>query len=223
MNRKKSRIKLFTFFLRPLPYSITVDFIIKLEIDGGMTDTKFANPGALGLVAFGMTTLLVMFYDFTARPTEALAWGMMVFVGGLLQLLVGMMEYRNGNTFGTVAFSAYGAFWMSFAFMNVTRAAGYAGPDAGAQAMYFFVWFLLTLTLFFGTLNTTRTLQAVFGLLAVVFLGLAIGTVLENPDVIKVSAAIGMVLGLVAMYTGLGQAVNEASGKELLPQFPVSK
>ncbi len=188
-----------------------------------MTDTKFANPGALGLVAFGMTTLLVMFYDFTARPTESLAWGMMIFCGGLLQLLVGMLEYRNGSTFGTVAFSSYGAFWMSFAFMNISSAAGFGGTDAGAKGMYFFIWFLLTFVLFFGTLNTTRTLQTVFGLLTIVFLGLAIGTVLENPDVIKVSAAIGMVLGLVAMYTGLGQAVTEASGKELLPQFPVSK
>lgn len=188
-----------------------------------MTDTKFANPGALGLIAFGMTTLLVMFYDFMGTPTEGLAWGMMIFCGGLLQLLVGGMEFRNGNTFGTVAFSAYGAFWMSFAFMNVSGAAGYPGPEATEQAMYFFVWFLLTFTLFFGTLKTTRTLQAVFGLLAIVFLGLAIGTALANPDVIKVSAAIGIVLGLVAMYTGLGQAVNEASGKELLPQFPVSK
>ena len=206
-----------------MTFGITVDFITQLGFDLLMTDNKFANPGALGLIAFGMTTLLVMFYDFTARPTEGLAWGMMIFCGGLLQLIVGIMEYRNGNTFGTVAFSSYGAFWMSFAFMNLARATGYAGPDAGAQAMYFFVWFLLTFTLFFGTLNTTRTLQAVFGLLAIVFLGLAIGTVLENPDVIKVSAAVGMVLGLVAMYTGLGQAVNEANGKEVLPQFPFSK
>lgn len=206
-----------------MTYSITVDIITQLDFDGLMTDTKFANPGALGLVAFGMTTFLVMYYDFAKVSPESLAIGMMIFVGGLLQLLVGVMEYRNGNTFGTVAFSAYGAFWLSFAFMNFTSQGGFAGPEPMEKAMYFGVWFLLTLTLFFGTLNTTRTLQAVFGLLTIVFLGLAIGTALENVEFIQAVAVTGMVLGLVAMYTGLGQAVNEATGKELLPQFPVSK
>lgn len=188
-----------------------------------MTELKIANPGALGLCAFGMTTLLVMFYDFTVRPTDSLAWGMMIFCGGLLQLIAGAMEYRNGSTFGTVAFSLYGAFWMSFAFMSVSGSFGIEGPDAVAKGMYFFVWFLLTFMLFFGTLKTTRALQAVFGLLTIVFLGLAIGSVLENADVIMVSAAIGIILGLVAMYTGLAQVVNEANGEDILPLFPVQK
>lgn len=188
-----------------------------------MTEIKFANPGALGLCAFGMTTLLVMFYDFTVRPIDGLAWGMMIFCGGLLQLIAGAMEYRNGSTFGTVAFSLYGAFWMSFAFMGISTALGLQGPDATAKGMYLFVWFLITLMLFFGTLKTNRALQSVFGLLAIVFLGLSIGSVLGNADVIMVSAAIGIVLGVVAIYTGLAQVINEAEGEEVLPLFPVQK
>jgi len=186
-----------------------------------MTELKFANPGALGLCAFGMTTLLVMFYDFTLRPTDSLAWGMMIFCGGLLQIIAGVMEYRNGNTFGTVAFLMYGAFWLSFAFASVSIASGFEGPDAMAKGMYLFVWFLLTFMLFFGTLKTNRALQSVFGLLAIVFLGLAIGSFIGSTDVAVASAAIGMVLGVVAMYTGLAQVINEANGEVVLPLFPV--
>lgn len=185
-----------------------------------MTNNKIANPGALGLTAFGMTTLLVMFYDFRQIEVEYLAMGMMIFIGGLLQLIVGVMEYRDGNTFGTVAFSLYGAFWMSFAFMNFFNTGGLV---AEAKGMYFFVWFLLTFMLFFGTLRTTRALQAVFGLLTIVFLGLSIGSFLGNSDIIVGTAAIGMVLGVVAIYTGLAQVINEANGKVVLPLFPVSE
>lgn len=188
-----------------------------------MTESNFANAGALGLCAFGMTTLLVMFLDFTGRPADSLAWGMMIFYGGLLQLIVGVIECKKGNTFGTVAFMSYGAFWMSFAFMNIAVAMGLAAPDHMFKAVYFFGWGFLTFMLFFGTLNTNRALQAVFGLLTVVFFGLGAGTMLESSGIITASAAIGIVLGLVAMYTGLAEVINEVNKKEVLPLFPVSK
>ncbi len=188
-----------------------------------MTEPNFANAGALGLCAFGMTTLLAMFLDFTERPADSLMWGMMIFYGGLLQLIVGIIECKKGNTFGTVAFTSYGAFWMSFAFMNVAVALGLAAPDHVFKAAYFFGWGFLTFMLFFGTLKTNRALQAVFGLLTVVFVGLGAGSLLQNGDVTVAAAAIGIVLGLVAMYTGLAEVINEVNRKEVLPLFPVSK
>ncbi|MFA7037205.1 MAG: GPR1/FUN34/YaaH family transporter, partial [Methanosarcina sp.] len=65
--------------------------------------------------------------------------------------------------------------------------------------------------------------QAVFGLLTVVFVGLGAGSLLQNGDVTVAAAAIGIVLGLVAMYTGLAEVINEVNRKEVLPLFPVSK
>jgi hypothetical protein len=164
-----------------------------------------------------------MFLDFTGRPIDSLAWGMMIFYGGLLQLIVGFIESKKGNTFGTVAFASYGSFWMSFAFMNIAVALGLAAPDHVFKAVFFFGWGFLTFMLFFGTLKTNRALQSVFGLLTIVFVGLGAGTLLQSNDVIVVSAAIGIVLGLVAMYTGLAEVINEVNKKEVLPLFPVSK
>ena len=188
-----------------------------------MTEYKFSNVGALGLCAFGMTTLLTMYMDFTERPTDSLVWGMMIFYGGLAQFAVGFAESKKGNTFGTVAFTSYGAFWLSFAFMNIAVSTGAAAPEPAVRGMYFLGWFFLTLILFFGTLKTTRALQLVFGLLAAVFFGLMLGSFLGNTEIIRITAAAGMFLGLWAMYTGLAETINETLGEEILPLFPVKE
>lgn len=186
--------------------------------------SKISNVGALGLCAFGMTTLLTMYMDFVGKPTDSLVWGMMIFYGGLTQFIVGILESKKGNTFGTVAFTSYGAFWLSFAFMNIAVGmGGAAAPEAATKGMYFFGWFFLTLVLFFGTFRTTRALQLVFGLLATVFFGLMLGSFLENANVIKAAAAIGMFLGMWAMYTGLAETINEVYDRSILPLFPINK
>lgn len=170
-----------------------------------------------------MTTLLTMYMDFTERPTDSLVWGMMIFYGGLTQFIVGFIESRKGNTFGTVSFTSYGVFWLSFAFMNIAVNMGAIASDPAVKGMYFFGWFFLTLILFFGTLRTTRALQLVFGLLAVVFFGLMLGSFLESTGIIRATAAVGMFLGLWAIYTGLAETINETLEKDILPLFPVEK
>ena len=88
-----------------------------------------ADPGPLGLAAFAMTTFMLSVFN-TNMLSATLAAGMLglaLFYGGTVQLLAGMWEFRNGNTFGALAFSSFGAFWLSYWYFADHIAANTAG------------------------------------------------------------------------------------------------
>ena len=156
---------------------------------------KLANPAPLGLLGFGMTTVLAMFvHNARLSPVDGMILGMGIFYGGVAQIIAGILEYKKGNTFGTTAFTSYGLFWLSFVALNWLgmksvaergiwpfSAYGVAIPEYNtpwlvsqeAFAAYFFMWGLFTFVMFFGTLKTNRTLQFVFMSLAILFFLLA--------------------------------------------------
>jgi succinate-acetate transporter protein len=156
---------------------------------------KLANPAPLGLMGFGIATVLLNFVH-SARlgPIDGMILGMGIFYGGLAQIIAGILEYKRGNTFGTTAFTSYGLFWLSFVALNwlgVTEVAtsgiwpfssygvaipGYNTPWLVSQEAfmaYFFMWGLFTFGMFFGTLKTNHALQFVFMSLAILFFLLA--------------------------------------------------
>lgn len=200
---------------------------------------KTANPAPLGLLGFGVTTILLNFvHNFRLVPIDAMILGMGVFYGGLAQIIAGLLEYRKGNTFGTVAFTSYGLFWLSFVTLNWLGVSGVASrgiwPFFGgttawtvsqqAYAAYFLMWGLFTLIMFFGTLKTNRALQVVFASLATLFFLLAIKSALLfydptlNLDLFTQIIGIeGVVTGFSAFYLALAEVLNEVHGKTILP------
>ncbi len=74
---------------------------------------KRANPAPLGLMGFGMTTVLLNIHNAGFFPMSAMILAMGVFYGGLAQILAGVLEYKGGNTFAGTAFTSYGAFWLT--------------------------------------------------------------------------------------------------------------
>ncbi len=111
---------------------------------------KPANPAPLGLVAFGLTTVVLSSINAGLVPKDAVVVVVpLAFAfGGLGQLIAGAMEYRNGNTFGTVAFTSFGLFWWWFAFLQWTIGAGWLkpGPALGTGlGVTFFMWGVFTL------------------------------------------------------------------------------
>ncbi|MCE5296358.1 MAG: acetate uptake transporter [Euryarchaeota archaeon] len=191
-----------------------------------MSETKdmTGNPAPLGLVAFGMTTVLLNLHNIGTIELSSMILAMGIFYGGLAQLIVGMMEWRKGNTFGTTAFASFGLFWISFVTLLILPKTG-LGIAATPEEMAWFLalWGVFTLMMFFGTLRTTRALQFVFGSLAVLFFMLALADA-TGSDAIKVAAgAIGLVCGASAIYTGMAQVLNESNGKVMLPLFPVTQ
>jgi uncharacterized protein len=183
-----------------------------------------ANPAPLGLLGFGMTTVLLNIHNAGFFPLSAMILAMGVFYGGLAQVIAGIMEWKKNNTFGTTAFISYGFFWLSLVGLIVMPKLGLAEAATGpAMAAYLFVWGVFTLGMFVGTLRISRALQIVFGSLTVLFFLLAIGDYTGIEGIKILAGYEGIFCGFSAIYTALAQILNEVYGKTLLPLGPVKK
>lgn len=178
--------------------------------------TKRANPAPLGLLGFGMTTVLLSLHNSGVLPLDDVTLSMGVFVGGLAQVMAGIMEFRNGNTFGTVAFTLYGMFWLSLVTIDI-GALGYASAGDGTLGAYLLLWGILTLFLFVGTLKGRRSLMVVFATLTVTFLLLSAGHLSGVDALLTAGGVVGLICGLAAMYTAFAEVLAEQHGRELLP------
>ncbi|MBP8039986.1 MAG: acetate uptake transporter, partial [Aeromonadaceae bacterium] len=69
---------------------------------------KLANPAPLGLMGFGMTTVLLNIHNAGFMPISAMILAMGLAYGGLAQVIAGILEFKKGNTFGLTAFTSYG-------------------------------------------------------------------------------------------------------------------
>ena len=183
-----------------------------------------ANPAPLGLMAFGMTTVLLNLHNagFFSLSTMILAMG--IFYGGIAQVIVGIMEWKKGNTFGTVAFTSYGLFWLTLVGLLVMPAMKWgAAADKGGMVAYFIIWGLFTLLMFVGTLRINRALQVVFGTLIILFFTLALRDITGSAVIGKLAGYEGIVCGASAIYASVAQIWNEVYGREVLPLGQVKK
>jgi len=188
-----------------------------------MADTT-ANPAPLGLLGFGMTTVLLNLHNAGLFALDTMILGMGVFFGGMAQVFAGIMEWKKGNTFGTTAFTAYGLFWLSLASLLVFPRMGWGeAANAVSMSLYLLIWGLFTGIMFIGTLKINRALQVVFASLTILFLLLALGDVTGNQMVKTLAGIEGILCGLSAMYAGLAQVLNEVYGRVLAPLGPVKK
>ncbi len=177
-----------------------------------------ANPAPLGLIAFGLTTVLLNFHNAGFYELNSMILAMGIAYGGTAQIIAGAMEYRNGNTFATVAFSSYGLFWYSLVILLLLPKLNLATPaDAASLAAYFFMWGLFTLVMFLGTLKISRGLQVIFLSLAVLFFLLTAGELTGNPTITLIAGYEGIFTGLSAVYVGLGEVLNEIYGRKVVP------
>jgi succinate-acetate transporter protein len=193
---------------------------------------KLANAAPLGLLGFGLTTVLLNFHNAGFFPLDTMILAMGLAYGGLAQVIVGIMEFRRGNTFGTVAFTSYGLFWWSLVTLlllpNISFLSGVNSPTEIAMAAYFFMWGFFTLAMFFGTLNKNRALQFVFASLALLFFLLTLRDLTGNPILIgnvtlgMVAGYEGIICGMSAVYLAIAEVLNEAHGKTMLPIGPMT-
>ena len=191
-----------------------------------MLNEKMANPAPLGLLGFGMTTVLLNLHNAGFYPLDSMILAMGLFYGGLAQVIAGIMEYRNGNTFGTTAFCSYGLFWWSLVALVIMPTVTFfdvAKPLGVAAAAYFFMWGLFTFIMFFGTFKTNRVLQFVFLSLAILFFLLTARDITGNTSIATIAGFEGIICGLSAFYLALAEVVNEAHEKTILPIGPTNE
>src|SRR3954454_7981770 len=188
---------------------------------------KIADPGPLGLAAFALTTFVLSFFNAGLAPAsgEPIVFGLAFAYGGLAQLLAGMWEFRTGNTFGAVAFTSYGAFWLSFfafvTFFEDDLPAKDAGVAGHAVGLYLIAWGIFTAYMFIASLRTTAAIALVFALLATTFIVLGIGDVSATEDVTKAGGFIGIATAIAAWYASFAAVTNSTFGRTILPVKPL--
>jgi len=177
-----------------------------------------ANPAPLGLAGFGLTTILLNLHNAGFYELNTMIVAMGIFYGGLAQILVGIMEWKKNNTFGTVAFTSYGLFWLSLvAIWLLPTGEKVQASSAGSMAAYLGMWGIFSLFLFIATFKTNRALQVVFGLVVLLFALLAIANATGSHTIHTLAGYEGVLCGASALYTGMAQVINEMYGKQVLP------
>jgi succinate-acetate transporter protein len=179
-----------------------------------------ANPAPLGLLGFGMTTVLLNIHNAGFFELDSMIMGMGIFVGGLAQLFAGLQEWKKNNTFGATAFTAYGCFWLSLVALwlipKTSFGAAYKSSET-AVAWYLFMWGLFTLCMFIGTLRLNRMLQVVFFTLTLLFFLLAAADFSGNESIHTIAGYVGIFCGLSAFYGSIAQILNEVYKKTVFP------
>lgn len=177
-----------------------------------------ANPAPLGLLAFGLTTVLLNLHNAGIFEMNSMILAMGIFYGGIAQIIAGIMESKKNNTFGFVAFVSYGSFWLTLVALIVIPKFGWV-PAASASAMiaYLIMWGIFTGLLFIGTLRSSRALQFVFATLTILFFLLAFGESEAGASIKTFTGYEGIVCGASAIYAGIGALLNEVYGKTVLP------
>jgi len=179
---------------------------------------RTANPAPLGLLGFGMTTVLLNLHNADIISMSSVILSMGIFYGGLAQVMAGMMEWKKGNTFGTTAFTSYGLFWFSLVGLLVLPEIGIGEPtEKMAMGFYLLLWGMFTVFMFVGTLRMNRATQFVFASLALLFFVLALGDFTEISAITVAGGLIGLVCGSSALYTALATVLNGVYQKSMLP------
>lgn len=177
-----------------------------------------ANPAPLGMMGFGLTTILLNLQNVGALSAGSVVLALGILCGGVAQLVAGLMEWRKRNTFGTVAFVGFGLFWVSLGAMLAAPRLGFgAMGDRSDMAAYLFVWGLFSVVLFVATLKMNRAVMVVFFALTLLFFLLAVADATGSARLQRIAGWEGILCGLGAIYVGAAQIVNEVWGRPVLP------
>jgi len=206
----------------PTDYAVSLQSVEETKV----MDDELANPAPLGLMGFGMTTVLLNLHN--AGLIDGSGMGMIlsmgIFYGGLAQIFAGMWEIKRGNTFGATAFSSFGLFWISLVAIEVFPILGwFETPSANAMAAYLAMWGLFTALMTLSTFKANRALQVVFITLTLLFFLLAIGKTLATVDeaigslITMIAGYEGIFCGFSAIYLATAEIANETYGKTLFP------
>ncbi len=176
------------------------------------------NPAPLGLLGFGMTTVLLNLHNAGLFSLSSMILAMGICYGGIAQIIAGLMEWKKGNTFATTAFVSYGFFWLSLVALITMPKMGLISPvDSLGMVWFLIMWGLFTFFMFIATLKLHKSLQVVFFLLTVLFFLLAIGDYTESHAIKTFAGYEGILCGLSAIYAAIAQIINEVYGKTVLP------
>ncbi|MBK5228874.1 MAG: acetate uptake transporter [Actinobacteria bacterium] len=178
----------------------------------------FADPVPLGLLGYGMTTVLLSLANAAVYEAGSMVLAMAVFFGGIAQVIVAIMAYRNRNTFALTAFAGYGFLWITIAFLTIGGIHGWAGADSStAMGFYLLMWAIFTFGLMIASSVAPRALTGVLVLTVILLSVLAIANWTESATIVKIGGWEGVLTGASAIYLAFAFLLNETFGRTVLP------
>lgn len=181
-----------------------------------------ADPGPLGLAAFATTTFVLSVFNAGILPKslESVVLPIALFYGGFAQLLAGMWEFRKANTFGAVAFTSYGAFWLSFAaYVEFVAPALPESGAATATGLFLLAWTIFTAYMTVASLRVSGAVAAVFVVLLATLVLLTAAELSGIPALGTVGGVLGLITALLAWYASGAGVINATWGRTVLPTF----
>ncbi len=186
-----------------------METIVKIKDD-------IANPTPLGLLGFGMTTLLLNLHNASIIPFSAVLISTGLFCGGLAQIVAGILEFKKNNTFGATAFTFYGFFWLSFVWIWFLPIIGITAPDNLSMGFYFLLWSIFTLCLAVCSLSQNKINIYIFWSLFLLFILLSIGSFMDKRSIIMIAGWEGILCGGFAFYSAIYHIMKEVLKKPIL-------
>jgi len=183
-----------------------------------------ADPAPLGLAAFAMTTFALSLGNANIwGPGADAAIALALVYGGAVQLFAGMWEFVRKNTFGALAFSSYGAFWIAYYVFVKFVAGGIPAADAPqAVGVFLLGWTIFTFYMTIASFRVSGAVVAVFVLLTITFVFLTIGAFNSNTNMNKIGGWVGIATAAAAWYASFGGVVNETFKKAVIPLMPLA-
>ena len=177
-----------------------------------------ANPLPLGLFGFALTTILLNIHNAGFFPVDSMIMGMGIFFGGIAQFVAGIMAWRKGNNFASIAFMSYGAFWLTLVFLWLAPdALGAKKPDPVSMGCYLAIWGLFTFVFFLQTLKGHTVGKLLFGSLALLFFLLSASNFMESTAMLNFAGWVGIVCGSLAFYEASVIMINSTYERNILP------
>jgi uncharacterized protein len=181
--------------------------------------SHIADPAPLGLAAFATTTfvLSVINTDMVDASGVGVVFGLALAYGGIAQFAAGIWEFAKGNTFGATAFCSFGAFWVSFWWLN-----GHSGDAVTTDGvgLYLLAWGIFTLYMTVAASRVSLAVLVVFVLLTVTFFLLSIGEFAESSGWHKFGGWVGLLTAIAAWYASFAGVTNFTFKKTVLPTYP---
>jgi succinate-acetate transporter protein len=187
------------------------------------TAPKIANPAPLGLAGFGLTTVVLSAINAGVITGDNAALLAVVVplafaYGGVAQIIAGVLEFKNGNTFGMVAFTSYGLFWWWYALLLWTVGAGWIKPPAGnAIGLTLLLWGVFTLYMWIPTFRASLAIWTVFLFLWITFFLLAGGDLGMGSSWHTAGGWFGLITGVDALYVSFAEVTNATFDRTVVP------
>jgi succinate-acetate transporter protein len=181
-----------------------------------------ADPAPLGLAAFALTTFVLSFTNTGLFKAEPVVFGLALAYGGIAQFAAGMWEFAKGNTFGATAFTSYGAFWVSFWWLTGHTDLTALNPDDASHeiGLYLLAWGLFTAYMTVAATRVSGAVLAVFALLTLTFVVLAIGDFTTTEGITKLGGWCGIATALAAWYASFAGVTAFTHNEPLVPTGP---